>query len=317
MSLTSTAGRLLPAALLLAAGTLAAADLRLGVIGTDTSHVPAFAGVLNDESNPKHIAGAKIVAAYKGGSADLKESAGRVDKYAGEVKTKYNVAIVDKIQDLCSQVDGILLESVDGRIHLPQMKEAVKCGKPIFIDKPMAASLEDALAIDKLAKAANVPWFSSSSLRYGEIETLTQAPVKGALVWGPGPTEEHQPIELPWYGIHAVEMLYTLMGPGCVEVTQTSSADADVISGSWKDGRIGTVRVDRPYMRFGAVAFRANNDASVIPNIKVDYVPMLAKVVDFIKTGKTPVPNEVTLKMFRFMDAAHRSKTSGGKAAKL
>jgi hypothetical protein len=75
-------------------------------------------------------------------------------------------------------------------------------------------------------------------------------------VWGPGPLEEHHQLSLSWYGIHAVEMLYTMMGTGCVTVTQTSSRDSDVVVGVWKDGRVGVVRVSRPYSDYGVVAFR-------------------------------------------------------------
>ena len=31
--------------------------------------------------------------------------------------------------------------------------------------------------------------------------------------WGPGPLEEHHYLDLSWYAIHPVELLYTLMGP--------------------------------------------------------------------------------------------------------
>lgn len=113
-----------------------AADLRLGIIGTDTGHAPDFTKLLNDPTDPKHVAGAHVVIAYKGGSPDIDESRDRVEKYAADLRDKYQVKFVDHITDMCSAVDGILLESVDGRPHLAQFKEAVKCGKPVFIDKP-------------------------------------------------------------------------------------------------------------------------------------------------------------------------------------
>ena len=129
--------------------------------------------------------------------------------------------------------------------------------KPMFIDKPLAATLEDAREIARLAREARVPWFSSSSLRFGSLADSLKAPdVAGAIVWGPGPTEEHHPLELAWYGIHAVELLYTVMGPGCETVSMLSEKDADVVTGRWKDGRLGTVRVIRPYSEYGATVFR-------------------------------------------------------------
>src|SRR5262249_49615981 len=142
-----------------------AADLRLGIIGTDTSHVIAFTKILNDPTSPDHVAGARVVAAYKGGSKDVESSYSRVDKYAEELHTKWKIEFTSDIPDLCRKVDGILLESVDGRVHLQQAKPVIAAGKPLFIDKPLAATLEDAREIAHLAQQAGVPWFSSSSLR--------------------------------------------------------------------------------------------------------------------------------------------------------
>jgi hypothetical protein len=198
------------------------ADIRLGIIGTDTSHVTAFTRILNDPSSPNHIPGTRVVAAYKGGSPDVKSSISRVDKFAADLQQRWNVEIVPDIPTLCEKVDGILLESVDGRVHLEQAKQVIAARKPMFIDKPLAATLEDAREIARLAKEAGVPWFTSSSLRYSDIATkLKFDDTRGAITWGPGPTEPHHYLDLSWYGIHPVELLFTLMGTGCEEVTRT------------------------------------------------------------------------------------------------
>jgi hypothetical protein len=293
-----------------------AADLRLGIIGTDTSHVTAFAKVLNDTKSPDHIPGAKIVAAFKGGSPDIESSAKRVDGYAKELNEKYHVEIVPTIGDLCGKVDAILLESVDGRKHLEQAKAAIKCGKPMFIDKPLASTLPDALAIAKAAKAANVKWFSSSSLRWAEQMISMRSPAnKSVTVWGPGPIDKTHYLDLSWYAIHPMEMLYALMGTGCVEVTRIAS-DNDVVVGKWSDGRIGSVQVLRPYGDYGAVAF-AEKKVIESGKIKVSYVPMLKEIVKFFQTGVPPVNEDETLELFAFMDAAQKSKEQGGKPVKL
>ncbi len=291
-----------------------AAQLRLGIVGTDTSHAPAFASVLNDPSNPNHIPGARIVAAYKGGSADLPDSANRVDKFAEELRTKYGVEIVPDIATLLTKVDAVLLESVDGRVHLAQFREIAKGGKPVFIDKPLSSSLSGAREIARVAKQMNVKWFSSSSLRFGDgIAALKQSNLTGVLAWGPGPTEVRHELELSWYGIHTVEVLFTLMGTGCEQVTMTSSADADVVTGRWKDGRLGTIRVDRPYSPFGAASF--SKKAVVTKSEKElysGYVGLLREIVKFFQTGVSPIPESETLEMFEFMEAARQSKLKAG-----
>ena len=308
-----------------------ASDLRLGIIGTDTSHATAFTQVLNDASAPNHVAGARVVAAYKGGSPDLEQSVKVIDKYAGELKEKWGVQFVDSIADLCPLVDGLLLESVDGRPHLAQFREAVRCGKPVFIDKPLASTLADAFAIAKLAREGNVadertgrvavvrgvPWFSASALRFSPIAELRSAEASSAIVWAPAPLEPHHQLDLSWYGIHAVEMLYTLFGTGCVEVSRMSAPEADVITGRWRDGRLGTVHTQRPYGKYGGVMFLKDRTLIAKPDIPIDYVPLVKEIVRFMQTKVPPVANEETLEIFEFMDAAQRSVEQGGIAVKL
>jgi hypothetical protein len=293
------------------------ADLRLGIIGTDTSHVTAFTFVLNDASAPNHVSGARVVAAYKGGSPDLEESAKRTNQYSGELKDKWGVQLVDSISDLCPLVDGLLLESVDGRPHLAQFREAVRCGKPVFIDKPLASTLADAFAIARLARDSNVPWFSASALRFSPIADLRNPRMISAIVWAPAPMEPHHQLDLSWYGIHAVEMLYTLFGTGCVEVERMSSPDDDVISGRWKDGRLGTVHTQRPYGKYGGVVFLKDKTLEARPDIPIDYVPLVRQIVTFMQTEVPPVANDETLEIFEFMDAAQRSVAQAGSVMKL
>jgi len=295
-----------------------AGPLRLGIIGTDTSHVTAFTQILNDESSPDHVPGGRVVAAYKGGSPDIESSATRVEQYAEELRTKWKVRFFPSIAEMCREVDAVLLESVDGRVHLAQARAVIAAHKPLFIDKPLASTLEDAREIARLAAAAGVPWFSSSSLRYGEIaETMTFADTTGVETWGPGPLEPHHQLDLAWYAIHPIELLYTLMGPGCETVSRTYSPDADVIVGRWKDGRIGTVRALRPYSDYGAVVFRPKQIVESPSRPADSYRPLLVEVMKFFETGHPPVPNRETLEIFAFMDAAQRSKDEGGRPMRL
>lgn len=306
------------------------AEIRLGIIGTDTSHVVQFAKILNDPLSPDHVPGAVIVAAYKGGSPDVESSATRVNNFAEELRTKWKVKFYPDIATLCKNVDAILLESVDGRVHLEQVKPVLAAHKPVFIDKPLASTLADAREIARLAKQSGTPWFSASSLRYGDIGTQMKAPnIQGAITWGPGPLEAHHQLDLSWYAIHPIELLYTLMGKGCVEVTRAVTEDADVITGKWADGRIGTVRTERPYSGYGAVVFQMTpKDAKGNSRVKVDqstpkmsegaaYRNLLVEIVKFFETKEPPVSNDETLEIFAFMDAAQRSKEAGGTPQKL
>jgi len=309
-----------PIALLLSCAALAAgADIRIGIIGTDTSHVPAFTKLFNeDASAPDHVAGARVVAAYKGGSKDIPESANRVDGFANTLRSDWNVEIVDSIPALLGKVDAVLLSSNDGRVHLEQARPVIAAHKPLFIDKPLAATLEDAREIARLAKEAGVPWFSSSSLRFGPIGAMGRQPGASAVTtWGPGPFEQHHYLELAWYAIHPIEVLFTLMGPGCESVTRVSGKDMDTIVGRWKDGRIGTVNAARPYSDYGALVFQGKQVVENHPKAATDYRPLVVEIVKFFQTGKPPVSNEETLEIYAFLDAAQRSKEQAGRPMPL
>ena len=290
--------------------------IRIGIIGTDTSHVPAFTQTLNDPSRPEYIPGARVVAAFKGGSPDVESSATRVDKYAAEIKEKWGVELVNSIEELCQKVDAVLIESVDGRPHLEQARIVFKHKKPVFIDKPFAGTLRDAKEIMKLARESGTPFFSSSSLRFlDEIQALKKNPevgtMLGAMAWSPATYESHHP-DLFWYGIHGVETLFTLMGPGCEVVTRTQTDGADVVTGKWKDGRIGTFRGIRDGAKpYGAVAFGSKSVVTIEPK-KITYQGLIIEIVKFLKTGIVPVQPEETLEIYAFMEAADLSKKKNG-----
>jgi Oxidoreductase family, NAD-binding Rossmann fold len=298
--------------------TPAAAQVKLGLVGTDTSHVVAFTTALNDPSSPEHVPGARVVAAYKGGSPDLPSSRDRIEGFTRTLREKYGVEIVDTIAELCKRVDGVLVTSVDGRVHLAQVREIVAARKPMFIDKPLASTLEDAREIARIAKQAGVPWFSTSSERYA-VANISAADASGVDLWGPGPLEEHHQLDLSWYAIHEAEMLYTLLGTGCEEVTRVASPDSDVVSCRWKDGRIGTMRALRPYSEYGVVVFHKDpkSQKASISEPKHSYTPLIREFVKFFESGVPPVPNDVTLELFAFLDAAQRSKDAGGRPTRL
>ena len=164
---------------------LAAADLKVGIIGLDTSHVAAFTELLNNPSNPEHIPGARVVAAFPGGSPDVESSRTRIDKFTEQLRTKYGVRIVPDIASLLAEVDAVLLESVDGRKHLEQVRPVLAGRKRVFIDKPLAATYADAREIARLGRESGTPWFSTSSLRYSShVSQYRGQPILGAFTWG-------------------------------------------------------------------------------------------------------------------------------------
>lgn len=298
-------------ALLVLASTTRAADLRIGIIGCDTSHVTAFTESLNDPSSATHVPGGKVIAAYKGGSKDIQASSSRVDQFAKTLKEKYEVIFYDTIDELCQHVDAVLLESVDGRPHLEQAKPVLSVHKPLFIDKPVAGSLRDAVAIFKLAKEQGTPVFSSSALRFA---ASTQSVHNGSLgkvlyseTYGPCELEPHHP-DLFWYGVHGIEALYTVLGSGCQTVQRGTTATGQIeVVGSWSGGRKGVFREDKG---FHGLAKGEKGEAPV--GTFDGYLPLVVQIIKFFQSGIAPVNPEETIEIFAFMQAAEESKHQGG-----
>jgi predicted dehydrogenase len=290
---------------------------RIGMIGLDTSHVTAFTKVINDPANNY---GCKVVVGYSGGSPDVPSSANRVEGYTKQLHDEYGVEIVDTIEELCQKVDGVLLESVDGRPHLKQAKPVIAAKKPLFIDKPMAGSLADVLEIFRLAEENNVPCWSSSSLRYspGIVEmkkTNSVGDILGCDAYSPCSLEEHHP-DLYWYGVHGVEILFAVMGTGCQSVRRVQTPDYEFVVGIWEGGRIGTYRgLRKGGHDYGATVFGTK---SIIQAGKYGgYEPLVDEIIKFFKTGVVPVPKEETIELFAFMSAADESKAKGGAAVSI
>jgi predicted dehydrogenase len=291
---------------------------RVGIIGLDTSHSVAFTKAFNDEKAAKDLGGYKVVAAYPHGSRDIKSSVDRIPGYIEEMKG-LNVRIVDSISELLDTCDYVLLETNDGRLHLEQGLEVFKAGKPVFIDKPIAASLAHAIALFNASEKYKVPMFSSSSLRYMEnVVAVNQGKigkVMGADTFSPATLEPTHP-DLFWYGIHGVETLFAVMGKGCEEVKRFYAEDMEVVVGTWKDQRIGTFRGSREGKHgYGGTAFGSDGMTDLGPY--GGYRPLLVEIAKFFDTGNAPIDSAETLEIFAFMEAADESKRKKGQTISL
>ena len=289
--------------------------LRAGIIGLDTSHAEAFTKTLNKNPPAPGAEGCRIVAAYPKGSPDIKSSVDRVPAYTLALK-KLDVEIVDSIDELLKRVDVVFLETNDGRPHLEQVLPCLKAGKPVFIDKPIAGSLADAIAIFDAAKKYRVPVFSSSSLRFGKNTLAARGGALGKIsrceTSSPAALEPTHP-DLFWYGIHGVESLFTVMGTGCQSVARGTTAEGKIeVTGQWSDGRVGIFREGSGYQG------TATGDKGEGPVGSYDgYDPLVFAIVQFFQTGVVPVTPEETLEIYAFMEAADESKRQNGASVTL
>jgi hypothetical protein len=287
-------------------------ELRAGIIGTDTSHVPQFTKIF--QSHPEWKV--KVVAAFKGGSPDLPLSATRVDKFAATIQADHGVELVESLDALIGKVDVVLLTSVDGRPHLAQVTPVFTAGKRVFIDKPLAASLEDVRRIVQLSKQTGTPFFSASTVRFhpdlprlrenpgvGKVSTVRATYVLNKIEFHP---------DLFYYGIHGVEALYTVMGTGCVALSRKVEGDADVTTCRWKDGRLGVYHgIPKADSKLPLVTVTGQNGTASTSGAG-DSDGLVRAVAEFFHTGRSPVDVAQTIEVFEFMTAAEMSKERNG-----
>ncbi|MGI9471574.1 MAG: Gfo/Idh/MocA family protein [Rubripirellula sp.] len=292
--------------------------IRAGMVGLDTSHAIEFTKIFQDSDRNAGLQDVQIVAAFPAGS-EIPVSRQRVSEFTRQVEAA-GVEIVDSLSSLLRRVDVVMLESVDGGVHLPLARPILEAGKPLFIDKPLAHSVADAREIERCSEQNAVPCFSSSSLRFSPaIESLRACSdigeVLGVATWGPC----HLPAGVPdlyFYGIHGIEVLFTLMGSECRHVRSTRAPHSILASGEWSDQRIGTYRGIRDgSLQFGATIFGSLQNRTI--DIGVPYRELCLAIAQFFRTGVAPVTLAETIKIYEFMDAANASHTAGGSSIPL
>jgi hypothetical protein len=302
--------------------------IRLGALDFDTSHVVEFTKRLLHKDVPKDqwVDGASIVVACPGES---KMSPERIPGYR-DAMIKLGVPLVDKPTDMIGKIDGVLIHSLEGGVHLERARPFLEAGLPCFIDKPFTCSVADARKIATLSQKHNAPVFTSSSLRYAPelvsyLADEKKGKVLGAVSYGPATLFEQKPGEPPrnpglfHYGIHPAEVLYTLMGPGCLRVSCFHEKGVDVVTGHWKDGRVATLRGLRSgnMGAYGFLAFSEKTNQHVSIRTNYIYRELLKQIVEFFKTKKSPVPLSESIELMGFLEAALRSGANHGAGEKV
>ncbi len=296
-------------------------EKKIGLIGLDTSHVTAFTKLLNDPQEKHHIPNVgKVTCAFPGGSDDLEVSYGRVGRFTNELKENYGIEILDSPEAVAQNCDILMITAVDGRVHRELFERTVKFGRPTFIDKPFACSLEDAEAIVKLANESAVPVMSCSSLRYAENfnAMLNERPKSDILGCDAvGPMDYKPPIKgLYWYGCHTVEMLVAAMGVGCESVEVFENDNNTQITMIWKDGRIANLRgLREAHSNFG-FTFHYKDAIKFVNASDVEtpyYAGLLKAIFRSLPEGNSDVPVEEMIEVIRIIDATNTARHTGQK----
>ena len=299
--------------------------IRIGIIGLDTSQVTMIISHINNIPGPgydvvqpewdSNFEGFKVTAAYPYGSRKIESSIKQIPTYIGKMKEN-GIELVDSIGDLLSKVDAVMLMTFDGHPRLDQAMQVIKAGKPLFINKPFASSLKEVIAIMDAAKKHKCPIFSSSPTRYLKGAQTARnggiGDVMGADSYSGCPLEPTHP-DFYWYGIHGIEILFTIMGKDCQTVQRKHTQNTDHVVGIWDNDRIGTYRgIRKGKVTHSGIAYGLNEILPAGSFNDVGHRPLVIDMLKFFKTGISPVSMEETLAIHVFMEAADESKRQGG-----
>lgn len=290
--------------------------LRLGIVDCDTSHVYQFARRLNHTgiAADQWVAGARVVAAVVGTSAVYPPE--KIAEFVAALR-EAGVAIVARPEDLLGRVDAVLVESNQGAVHRARATPFLEAGLPVFVDKPFTATVADARALVELAARRGAPLLSASALRFAPaIAAARQDGALGALRGADVYTPAHRHAANPGllhYGVHGVEMLYALLGPGCREVTCAAAEGGEVVVGRWADGRLGVVRGLRAGATgYGFAAYGEGGIRAQAVDTGAIYRDLLAAVVPVLAGAPSPVSGAELVEVVAFMAAARASAEAGG-----
>ncbi len=297
---------------------------RVGIVDWDTSHVVQFTMRLNhiDAIDEEQWIDSeyRVVAGYQGTSEITDDE--RMAEYRDSL-IGWGVEPVDELEDLVGMVDAVLIESQSGLGHLDQARPFIEAGIPTYIDKPFVIDVADGLEIKRLAEENGVPVFSSSSLRYApEVVEITEGAedvgdVVGCHAYSPAKLHVANP-GLAHYGIHGVETMYALMGPGCVEVSCMSEEGGEVSVGRWADGRVASMRGTRAGAHAYGFTVWGEKGVRLSPiSTQFIYRELLKRIVTMFETGEAPLDIDETIEIAAFIAAALESAQAGGKPVKL
>jgi len=284
----------------------------IAVVGLDTSHATAFTRLIQSpDPAVRVVEGMRVVKAARFPSAFQSEE--NQDLRQKEM-ADLGVEMAPSVAAAIEGVDAILLEINDPALHLTYFEQVVGAGRPIFIDKPLAATVAEGRRICELAAAHNVPVWSSSSLRF--LPSLAQARQD----LGDKPTVAHSfgalgkaaaGSDLVWYGVHAVEILTTALGTGAQTVRAIDDSRGVIMVVEYGDGRRGIVECIRDFWRYGG-RLQTQANVTFFDNAGASPYPLLFKALrDFVVDGLVPVPLTESLEVLAILEAGEKSLASG------
>ncbi len=334
------------AAMVCPIGEAQAADpVRIGILGIDNYQAVEYVQMYNNPKAEGDFAGLRVTAAYPVLSPDYPKSAELTEMWKAQMlninKVPGNpvipqVEMVTSVEELLKRCDAVMIFSLDARMHLAQATAVLKAGKPLYIGRPLASTPEDAVAIFKVSEETKVPCWSCSQHRFspgfsGMRDHAEVGKVLGCDVYG-GFDVKAAEADKSTRGLHSIETLYTIMGPGVVKVSCTSTPSVESITAVWADGRVGTFRgIKEGAAKYSATVFGDKGVSTagiyghgipvngIVPtNDKyMGYGGLAIQMAKFFKGGPVPVTPAETLEIHALFVAADASRAQNGAVVPL
>ncbi len=275
--------------------------LKIAMLGADSSHVDAYAALMNPPDAPFH--GRAQVIALWGAEADQ----------AAQKAAALNIPRIAATPDEALKgVDLVMVEARYGDDHAALTRLALERGLPVFVDKPITNSLDDARDLFGLAQLRGAALFSCSPLRYAaELAALPDAlPHTGAVMGlAAYPSLGPRAANIYFYGVHLAELLLTVFGGGVEAARWMPGVRADVGTVRYADGRLVTLHFLRETREVYHVTL-TTEQAVIAADIDAwgDFYPRtLGHILSFGETHQAPVPPAETLEIMRVLDAFARA----------
>ncbi len=286
--------------------------IKVAIVGLDSSHSIQFANRAQaPECEPdQKVEGIEIISCMRF-ETPFQDKKG-LDERTAQLEG-WGVKVYEDFDKTVEGAEALLLEVNDSSLHVEYFEKAAKLGLPVFLDKPLADTMENGLEIARIAKEYNVRMFSASSLRFIEnmVDTVDKVEnIQCTSVFGPlGIAAAGESVV--WYGVHAFELLQRAMGRGAKEVTAVNDEKGVVAVIHYEDGRRGVVELAKGAFVYGG-SVRSNDDKAVfICDMNYAYKGLLERIVAFFNGAPAPVEFEDTLEIMNLLDTTVRAMKSG------
>jgi predicted dehydrogenase len=225
--------------------------------------------------------------------------------------------VVKQPTDVIGHVDAVIIATDIGGEHVERARPFIEAGLPVFIDKPLTDNAPDLKTFIAWADAGR-PLMSSSSMRYAKeylpyrISTRELGALRYVSITTPKSWET--------YGIHALEGMYPIIGPGFISARNTGSASRNVVHLKHQNGAdvIVVANADM-YGGFGCLQLigTAGHVNLTTGDTFFSFKSQLEAFITYLRTGTRPFPFSETVELMRLLIASIRSRNEGGREVLL